>query len=304
MTSLCRQIISKAHSISISQLEKGRKRRTKDCVPFLKTPLKHIMATPQQSLSSLAQRSLFRTARRITTNSTTSTALSPFSSSPTSSPTTISHRAFFQIAAIPATAAAAAAAIRLCQSRKLPQRHQQQAQRVQQQFPAWDIGSRVSSSSSSSTNSSSRECRRYFSSSSRRRGLFSDWKGTDSSEHITNSDDNLDVYVDASKSGRADRSNSTDASTDSGNDTDNSSSSSKGAETNNSSQSSLAQSTSQQDQRNSNKRAEQDHPEAPGPVIGMNDERGSVSFSPLGFSFVLGSFFPFIFSEILFSSRF
>lgn len=32
--------------------------------------------------------------------------------------------------------------------------------------------------------------------------------------------------------------------------------------------------TSESDQTNANKRAKEDHPEAPGPVIGMNDERG------------------------------
>jgi len=34
------------------------------------------------------------------------------------------------------------------------------------------------------------------------------------------------------------------------------------------------QAISQKDERNSNKRAEEDHSEAPKPVIGMNDERG------------------------------
>jgi hypothetical protein len=36
--------------------------------------------------------------------------------------------------------------------------------------------------------------------------------------------------------------------------------------------------TGEKDVRNSNKKAKQDHPEAPGPVLGMNDERGGVSF--------------------------
>lgn len=34
---------------------------------------------------------------------------------------------------------------------------------------------------------------------------------------------------------------------------------------------------SPKDERNSNKRAKEEHPEAPEPVIGMNEERGSVS---------------------------
>ena len=36
-----------------------------------------------------------------------------------------------------------------------------------------------------------------------------------------------------------------------------------------------SQATSQKDSRNNNERAEKDHPEAPRPVIGMNEERGS-----------------------------
>ncbi|KAI9697747.1 MAG: hypothetical protein M1836_004423 [Candelina mexicana] len=32
--------------------------------------------------------------------------------------------------------------------------------------------------------------------------------------------------------------------------------------------------TSERDPKNDNERAQKDHPEAPGPVIGMNDERG------------------------------
>ena len=36
-----------------------------------------------------------------------------------------------------------------------------------------------------------------------------------------------------------------------------------------------SQATSQKDVRNSNERAKQEHPEAPEPIIGMNEERGS-----------------------------
>jgi len=39
-----------------------------------------------------------------------------------------------------------------------------------------------------------------------------------------------------------------------------------------------SQATSQSDHTNANKRAKEDHPEAPGPVIGMNDERGGKGF--------------------------
>lgn len=75
------------------------------------------------------------------------------------------------------------------------------------------------------------------------------WKGSSGEDHITNSKDELDVHSAAAKSGKRDR-----------------------AEDNK--QSSAA---SERDSRNDNKRAKEDHPEAPGPVIGMNDERGGVS---------------------------
>ena len=39
-----------------------------------------------------------------------------------------------------------------------------------------------------------------------------------------------------------------------------------------------SQATSQKDQRNSNERAKKEHPEAPEPVIGMNEERGGKGF--------------------------
>lgn len=39
----------------------------------------------------------------------------------------------------------------------------------------------------------------------------------------------------------------------------------------------LSQATSQSDHRSSNARAKEESPKAPGPVIGMNDERGGVS---------------------------
>ena len=38
-----------------------------------------------------------------------------------------------------------------------------------------------------------------------------------------------------------------------------------------------SQATTEKDKGNQNAQAKKDHPEAPGPVIGMNDERGGVS---------------------------
>ena len=43
-----------------------------------------------------------------------------------------------------------------------------------------------------------------------------------------------------------------------------------------------SQAISRKDERDNNKRAKEDHPEAPEPVIGMNEERGSVSLPYLG----------------------
>ena len=81
--------------------------------------------------------------------------------------------------------------------------------------------------------------------------LASTWQGRQPEEHVTNRKDSLDVHASASKSGKEDRV----------------------AES--SEQKSSA--TSEKDHGNQNERAQKDHPEAPGPVIGMNDERGQVS---------------------------
>lgn len=81
-------------------------------------------------------------------------------------------------------------------------------------------------------------------------GLTSDWEGRQPSEHTTNRDDDANVEVSASKSGAAERA--------------------AGSEGNSSA-------TAQEDKGNHNKKAKEDHPEAPKPVIGMNDERGQVS---------------------------
>ncbi|MCJ1254899.1 hypothetical protein MMC24_002715 [Lignoscripta atroalba] len=74
-----------------------------------------------------------------------------------------------------------------------------------------------------------------------------DWVGRGAEEHVTNRGDELDIHAAASKSGQRDRAND-------------------------SNQSSAA---SERDNRKDNERAKKDMPEAPpGPVIGMNDERG------------------------------
>ncbi|KAL8697401.1 MAG: hypothetical protein Q9201_007140 [Fulgogasparrea decipioides] len=77
------------------------------------------------------------------------------------------------------------------------------------------------------------------------------WSGRQPSEHVTNRKDELDVHSGASKSGARQRY------------TDNEHEGSSAA--------------SQKDPSNQNEKANKDHPEAPGPVIGMNDERGGVS---------------------------
>ena len=75
-----------------------------------------------------------------------------------------------------------------------------------------------------------------------------DWDGRQPQDHVTNSDNELDIQSSASKSGkqqRAENSHPTSAAT-------------------------------EKDTGNNNEQAKKDHPEAPGPVIGMNDERGAV----------------------------
>lgn len=78
----------------------------------------------------------------------------------------------------------------------------------------------------------------------------SDWSGRQAHEHVSNRKDELDVQSGASQSGQRERA----------------------ADNENASQG-----TSEQDSGNQNEQAKKDHPEAPGPVIGMNDERGGVS---------------------------
>lgn len=78
----------------------------------------------------------------------------------------------------------------------------------------------------------------------------SDWSGRQPEEHVTNRKDELDVHSGASQSGKRERVG----------DNENES-----------------QATTEKDSGNQNQQAQKDHPEAPGPVIGMNDERGQVS---------------------------
>ena len=50
---------------------------------------------------------------------------------------------------------------------------------------------------------------------------------------------------------------------------------SKTAHEDRASPSGASQATSRRDERQNNKRAEEEHPEAPKPIIGMNEERGT-----------------------------
>jgi len=74
------------------------------------------------------------------------------------------------------------------------------------------------------------------------------WEGRKSEQHITREPDSNNVQIDASKEGKAERV---------------------------SGEGSAAASEKDTDQKN--KKAQDDHPEAPGVVLGMNDERGGVS---------------------------
>ena len=78
-----------------------------------------------------------------------------------------------------------------------------------------------------------------------------DWSGRQPSEHVGNRGDELDVQSGASQSGKRERASGDE---------------------------SQSQATTEKDKGNQNEQAQKDHPEAPGPVIGMNDERGGVSF--------------------------
>jgi hypothetical protein len=73
--------------------------------------------------------------------------------------------------------------------------------------------------------------------------------GSKPDDHVTNEKDKHNVQYDAAREGRAERA---------------------------SGEGSAAASEKDEDKRN--KKAQQEHPGAPGVVIGMNDERGGVSF--------------------------
>ncbi|MCJ1345205.1 hypothetical protein MMC31_003411 [Peltigera leucophlebia] len=78
----------------------------------------------------------------------------------------------------------------------------------------------------------------------------SGWTGRQPEEHITETQDGLNVHSEASKSGKQERASSSEQSS----------------------------ATNEKDHGNQNKKAKEENPESPGPVLGMNDERGGVSF--------------------------
>ena len=77
----------------------------------------------------------------------------------------------------------------------------------------------------------------------------SKWHGRQAEEHVSNRKDELDVQSSAAQSGRRERASGDEK---------------------------QSQATTEKDSGNQNEQAKKDHPEAPGPVIGMNDERGQV----------------------------
>ena len=77
----------------------------------------------------------------------------------------------------------------------------------------------------------------------------SKWHGRETEEHAVNRKDELDVQASASQSGGRERASGDER---------------------------QSQASTEKDSGNQNEQAKKDHPEAPGPVIGMNDERGQV----------------------------
>ena len=77
----------------------------------------------------------------------------------------------------------------------------------------------------------------------------SNWHGRETEEHAVNRKDELDVQANASQSGGRERASGDER---------------------------QSQASTEKDSGNQNEQAKKDHPEAPGPVIGMNDERGQV----------------------------
>ena len=80
-------------------------------------------------------------------------------------------------------------------------------------------------------------------------GATKDWEGRDPKEHVARQDHRIDIHASASVEGRKERSTG-----------------SRGESA-----------STEKDHKDGNQKAKEDHPEAPGPVIGMNDERGGVS---------------------------
>lgn len=105
---------------------------------------------------------------------------------------------------------------------------------------------------------------RPLSTSNRLFSATSDWQGRKPDEHAVNRTEEKDVQSQQSQAGMREKERHM-----SGKDAE------KGKEEN------ISQGVSEADQNNSNPRAKEESPEAPGPVIGMNDERGGVSYSML-----------------------
>lgn len=74
--------------------------------------------------------------------------------------------------------------------------------------------------------------------------------GRQPEEHVTETQDELNAHSKASKSGKQEHTSSTEQSS----------------------------ATNEKDYGNQNKKTKEENPEAPGPVLGMNDEREGVSF--------------------------
>lgn len=77
----------------------------------------------------------------------------------------------------------------------------------------------------------------------------SKWHGRETEEHAVNRKDELDVQASASQSGGRERASGDER---------------------------QSQASTEKDSGNQNEQAKKDHPEAPSPVIGMNDERGQM----------------------------
>ena len=109
---------------------------------------------------------------------------------------------------------------------------------------------------------------RPLSTSNRLCSVTSDWQGRKPDEHAVNRTEEKDVQSEQSQAGMREKERHM-----SGNDAE------PGKEEN------VSQGVSEADQNNSNARAKEEAPEAPGPIIGMNDERGGVSCDYAGCAF-------------------